>query len=90
MIGQTVAQNWMSSDALFKPSIAPKSTDYIYYGLSAMYEEGKGFGEITRTNFTDNLKDSMAAYSALFLPEKSDGGAKVKYNVGVLLHTSRQ
>jgi hypothetical protein len=90
MIGQAIAQNWMSSDALFKPSIAAKSKDYLYYGLSAMYEEGKGLGEITRTNFTDNLKDSMAAYSALFLPQKSDEGEKIKYNVGVLLHTSRQ
>jgi hypothetical protein len=68
MIGQAVSMGWLKSEVLFKSSIPARSKDYIYYGLSTMYVEGEGFGEVTRTNFTDNLKDSMAAYSALFRP----------------------
>lgn len=90
MIGQSISMGWLKSEKLFPSSIAPSSKDYVYYGLSALYEEGEGFGEITRTDFTTNLKDSMAAYSALFLPQKTDGGETIKFNVGILLHASRQ
>jgi hypothetical protein len=90
MIGQSISMGWLKSDVLFKSSIPARSKDYIYYGLSTMYVEGDGMGEVTRTNFTDNLKDSMAAYSALFRPQKSDDGETIKYNVGILLHTARQ
>jgi hypothetical protein len=90
MIGQALSMNWLKSEVLFKPSITTNSKDYIYYGLSAMYEEGEGIGNVTRTDFTSNLKDSMAAYSALFLPEKTEEGETIKFNIGILLHTSRQ
>jgi hypothetical protein len=87
MIGQSISAGWLKSEHFFKPSIPAKSKDYFYYGLSAKFQEGEGIGDVAVTNFTSNLKDSMAAYGALFAPDKE---GDVKYNVGILLHTSRQ